>query len=126
MAMQNDDDQEVAGRVMEPMQEVNPVPPREPDEDNMEEEQGNELNEDDQDSSANEDRPLEQNPEPQVQARARRPIRGQQERQRIPIQIITSPWQGELDLSNKAGKMLWNEGTCPLLNKFTGFGKDIV
>ena len=41
-------------------------------------------------------------------------------------QIIYSPWQGDLDLSTKVGKLLWNEGIVPLEMKFSGQGKDVI
>lgn len=40
--------------------------------------------------------------------------------------ILVSPWQGELDLTTKLGKSLWDEGIKPLQNKFSGYGKDVV
>lgn len=42
------------------------------------------------------------------------------------IPIIYSPWQGDIDLSTKIGKSLWNEGIIPLENKFSGQGKDVI
>ena len=44
----------------------------------------------------------------------------------LPPGIITSPWQGELDLNTKRGKALWDEGIKPIDIKFTGQGKDLV
>ena len=39
--------------------------------------------------------------------------------------IMVSPWQGEIDLSTKQGKALWDEGIRPTETKFTGQGKDL-
>jgi hypothetical protein len=43
-----------------------------------------------------------------------------------PLIILLSPWQGDIDLSTKAGKMLWDEGIRPLETKFSGYGRDLV
>jgi len=40
--------------------------------------------------------------------------------------ILLSPWQGDIDLNTKAGKMLWDEGIKPLETKFSGYGKDLA
>lgn len=51
-------------------------------------------------------------------------VRGREQPE--PPQIyITSPWDGDLDLQDKTGKMLWKEGIEPLTSKFTGYGKDL-
>jgi hypothetical protein len=42
------------------------------------------------------------------------------------IIILLSPWDGEIDLSTKTGKSLWNEGITPLETKFSGQGRDLV
>ena len=42
------------------------------------------------------------------------------------VPILFSPWEGELDLTTKTGKLLWDEGIRPLENKFTGYGKDLA
>ena len=39
--------------------------------------------------------------------------------------ILVSPWQQEIDLSTKHGSNLWNEGTKPADEKFSGSGKDV-
>ena len=39
--------------------------------------------------------------------------------------ILLSPWDGEVDLSTKTGKCLWDEGIKPLETKFLGQGKDL-
>ena len=44
----------------------------------------------------------------------------------LPPGIIISPWQGEIDLSTKQGKSLWDEGIKPIESKFNGQGKDLV
>ena len=118
MAMQNDDDNEVAGREQE-LNVDNPDQPREPDEDEMEEEPGN-----NEEAAANEN----EVPVALQNAPDERPMQGQARMNevRIPVPIITSPWQADLDLNEKSGKMLWNEGTTPLTNKFNGYGKDVV
>ena len=38
--------------------------------------------------------------------------------------ILVSPWQQEIDLSTKHGSNLWNEGTKPADEKFSGARKD--
>ena len=43
-----------------------------------------------------------------------------------PPVIRISPWQGPIDLSDKVGKSLWDEGTKPLEIKFTGYAKDVA
>jgi len=40
--------------------------------------------------------------------------------------ILLSPWDGDIDLSQKTGKALWDEGIRPLENKFSGSGRDLV
>lgn len=40
--------------------------------------------------------------------------------------ILLSPWDGDIDLSQKTGKALWDEGIKPLENKFSGNGRDLV
>ena len=40
--------------------------------------------------------------------------------------ILLSPWEGDIDLSTKNGKALWDEGIKPLENKFSGNGRDLV
>lgn len=40
--------------------------------------------------------------------------------------FLLSPWDGDLDLSTKTGKALWDEGIRPLENKFSGEGRDLV
>jgi hypothetical protein len=47
-----------------------------------------------------------------------------QEAEDLPT-LFLSPWDGELDLSTKTGKSLWNEGIKPLETKFSGQGKDL-
>ena len=44
----------------------------------------------------------------------------------LPPGIIISPWQGDIDLSTKQGKALWDEGIKPIESKFNGQGKDLV
>ena len=44
---------------------------------------------------------------------------------RLPSMIIVSPWQQDIDLMTKQGSSLWNEGTKPVDDKFTGQGKDV-
>jgi hypothetical protein len=44
----------------------------------------------------------------------------------LPPTILLSPWDGDLDLSQKTGKALWDEGIKPLENKFSGNGRDLV
>jgi hypothetical protein len=44
----------------------------------------------------------------------------------VPQQFYLSPWDGDLDLSTKTGKALWDEGIRPLENKFSGEGRDLV
>ena len=39
--------------------------------------------------------------------------------------IIVSPWQQDIDLTTKQGSSLWNEGTRPVEEKFTGQGRDV-
>ena len=39
--------------------------------------------------------------------------------------IMVSPWQGEIDLTTKQGKALWDEGIRSAETKFTGQGKDL-
>ena len=39
--------------------------------------------------------------------------------------IIVSPWQQDTDLTTKQGSNLWNEGTRPVEEKFTGQGRDV-
>ena len=39
--------------------------------------------------------------------------------------IIVSPWQQDIDLTTKQGSNLWNEGTKPVDEKFTGQGRDV-
>ncbi len=39
--------------------------------------------------------------------------------------IIVSPWQQDIDLMTKQGSSLWNEGTKPVDEKFTGQGRDV-
>ena len=43
-----------------------------------------------------------------------------------PVLILTSPWEGDIDLTTKQGKALWDEGIKPLENKFTGKGNDVI
>jgi hypothetical protein len=50
----------------------------------------------------------------------------QQQAQPAPQIILLSPWDGDIDLSTKAGKSLWDEGIKPLENKFSGNGRDLV
>ena len=40
--------------------------------------------------------------------------------------ILLSPWEGDIDLSSKTGKSLWDKGIKPLNTKFTGYAKDLV
>ena len=42
-----------------------------------------------------------------------------------PLMIIVSPWQQDIDLRTKQGSNLWNEGTKPIDEKFTGQGRDV-
>ena len=60
----------------------------------------------------------------QVQGQVQNQVQGQGPQ--VGFRIITSPWQGDLDLSTKAGKALWDEGIKPVENKFSGMGKDLV
>ena len=46
--------------------------------------------------------------------------------QPAPPVILLSPWDGDIDLSTKTGKSLWDEGIKPLENKFSGLGKDLA
>lgn len=50
--------------------------------------------------------------------------------QPVPLQpprvILLSPWDGDIDLSTKTGKSLWDEGIKPLENKFSGNGRDLA
>ena len=39
--------------------------------------------------------------------------------------IIVSPWQQDINLTTKHGSSLWNEGTRPVDDKFTGQGRDV-
>ncbi|KAG9285219.1 hypothetical protein G9A89_000488, partial [Geosiphon pyriformis] len=39
--------------------------------------------------------------------------------------ILLSPWDGDIDLSTKTGKSLWDEGIKPLETKFSGNGPDL-
>lgn len=41
------------------------------------------------------------------------------------VMIIVSPWQQDINLTTKHGSSLWNEGTKPVDEKFTGQGKDV-
>ena len=43
-----------------------------------------------------------------------------------PILILTSPCEGDIDLTTKQGKALWDEGIKLLENKFTGKGNDVI
>ena len=43
----------------------------------------------------------------------------------ISTMIFVSPWEQEIDLSTKYGSNLWNEGTKPVDEKFSGSGKDV-
>jgi hypothetical protein len=43
-----------------------------------------------------------------------------------PITILLSPWDGDIDLTTKTGKSLWDEGIKPLETKFSGNGKDLA
>ena len=54
------------------------------------------------------------------------PVLGAQGRQvtQVPLRIL--PWDGDSDLSTKTGKSLWDEGTRPLENKFSGSGRDLI
>ena len=45
--------------------------------------------------------------------------------QRAPL-ILLSPWDGDIDLSTRTGKSLWDEGIKPLENKFSGNGRDLA
>ena len=42
-----------------------------------------------------------------------------------PLMIIVSPWQQDIDLRTKQGSNLWNEGTKPIDEKFTGQGRNV-
>ena len=46
--------------------------------------------------------------------------------QRAPLVILLSPWDGDIDLSTKTSKSLWDEGIKPLENKFSGNGRDLA
>ena len=46
--------------------------------------------------------------------------------QAAPQVILLSPWDGDIDLSTKTGKSLWDEGIKPLENKFSGNGRDLA
>jgi len=62
-----------------------------------------------------------------AQEPARRQIGVQQPAPRQAPQIILlSPWDGDIDLSTKTGKSLWDEGIKPLENKFSGNGRDLA
>ena len=64
------------------------------------------------------------NPNPivqQPQQRAQQPAAQPQ-----PQPILLSPWDGDIDLSTKTGKSLWDEGIKPLENKFSGNGRDLA
>ena len=39
--------------------------------------------------------------------------------------IIVSPWQQDINLTTKHGSSLWNEGTKPVDEKFTGQGRNV-
>jgi hypothetical protein len=41
------------------------------------------------------------------------------------MMIIVSPWQQDINLTTKHGSSLWNEGTKPVDEKFTGQGRDV-
>ena len=41
------------------------------------------------------------------------------------VMIIVSPWQQDINLTTKHGSSLWNEGTKPVDEKFTGQGRDV-
>ena len=43
----------------------------------------------------------------------------------VPTMIIVSPWQQDINLATKHGSSLWNEGTKPVDEKFTGQGRDV-
>ena len=60
----------------------------------------------------------------QVQNQVQGQVQGQGPQ--VGFRIITSPWQGDLDLSTKTGKALWDKGIKPVENKFSGMGKDLV
>ena len=53
--------------------------------------------------------------------RAQQPAPGQ-----VAQSILLSPWDGDINLSTKTGKSLWDEGIKPLENKFSGNGKDLA
>ena len=50
----------------------------------------------------------------------------QQQGQPAPHTILLSPCDGDIDLSNKNGKSLWDEGIKPLETKFSGNGRDLA
>ena len=56
------------------------------------------------------------------------PVPGAQGKQatQVPLRILLSPWDGDIDLSTKTEKSLWDEGTRPLENKFSGSGRDLI
>jgi len=39
--------------------------------------------------------------------------------------FLTSPWQGNIDLTTNEGRKLWAEGITPLKTTFSGMGKDL-
>lgn len=41
------------------------------------------------------------------------------------MMILVSPWQQDINLTTKHGSSLWNEGTKPVDEKFTGQGRDV-
>jgi len=41
------------------------------------------------------------------------------------VVIIVSPWQQDINLATKHGSSLWNEGTKPVDEKFSGQGRDV-
>jgi hypothetical protein len=43
----------------------------------------------------------------------------------VPVMIIVSPWQQDINLTTKHGSSLWNEGTKPVDEKFNGQGRDV-
>lgn len=52
-------------------------------------------------------------------------LNGEEEIIQVPTMIIVSPWQQDINLTTKHGSSLWNEGTKPVDEKFTGQGRDV-
>ncbi len=68
----------------------------------------------------------ENNPIINVQQPAQQRVQQPAPPQLAPQMILLSPWDGDIDLSSKTGKSLWDEGIKPLENKFSGNGRDLA